>query len=66
MTTESKPTSFPTRTELIAALHPALHDLGVRIPALERHPGDHCNLVANVIVDLLLTEYDVSRKGSQG
>jgi hypothetical protein len=35
-----------------AAIHPALHDLGVRIAGLDA--GDcHCNLIAEVILDAL-------------
>jgi hypothetical protein len=41
------------RDALKAAMHPALHDLDVRIKGLD--VGDcHCNLVAEVILDAIL------------
>lgn len=42
------------RSALLDALHSPLHELGVRIPGLVNHPGDHCNVVAAVALDALL------------
>jgi hypothetical protein len=45
-------TSSPDREAAKAAIHPALHDLNVRIVGLD--VGDcHCNLVAEVILDAI-------------
>lgn len=50
-------TTDPRREALKAALHPALHDLDVRINGLpvEAH---HCNLVAEVALDALMPVFD--------
>lgn len=45
------------REALKAAMHPALHELDVRINGLE--VGDcHCNLIAEVILDAILPVLD--------